>query len=229
MKKLEGLSSKYFHASVKHVSVIGDNAPQNKQLFHTVGVLDAAIDRSLKVTFTYNSFGTDKELHPRLTPEGAAKRYSVSPYQMVVVNGRYYLICSTTNHLNVSHYRIDKITDIELTEECSVPMRDIKGLEHGLNLPRHLVEHMNMLIGEAVPVTFRFNRSVINEAVDTFGTDIIFSRETEDTVDAMVCVNRQAMKIWALQHLTTVQVLTPAQLVADIREELRAGMDRYTE
>ena len=223
------MSSKYFRAGVKHVSVLGDNAPQNKQLFHTVEVLDTAIEQGKKVLFNYNSYDTDRELHPRLTPEGNIKRYSVSPYQMAVVNGRYYLICSTTNHRNVSHYRVDKITEIQLSEESIVPMREIKGLEHGLNLPKHLVEHMNMLIGEAVPVTFRFSKSIINEAVDTFGTDIIFSRETENTVDAMVCVNRQAMKIWALQHLTTVDVLSPSELVSDIRDELRSGLTKYAE
>ena len=106
--KLEKLSSEYFSARVKHVRTLPDNAPPNKQLFLTIGVLDEAISRKRKVTFRYLSFGTDRRLHPRLGADGDEKLYTVNPYQMAAANGWYYLICSTCYY----RYRLHFIRNI---------------------------------------------------------------------------------------------------------------------
>lgn len=35
------------------------------------------------------------------------------------------------------------------------PMKKVKGLENGLNLPKHMAEHIYMFTGESAAVTFR--------------------------------------------------------------------------
>ena len=47
-----------------------------------------------QVSFTYNSYGTDKKLHPRRDSAGNIREYIVNPYQIAAANGRYYLICN---------------------------------------------------------------------------------------------------------------------------------------
>ncbi len=44
----------------------------------------------------YAEYGIDKKLYPRKNDDGTVKSYTVSPYQMVATNGRYYLICNRT-------------------------------------------------------------------------------------------------------------------------------------
>ena len=227
VEKLEHLSNRYFRSRIKHISVVSDTSPQNRQLFLTVEALDEAITNGKKVEFSYNEFGTDKELHLRKNKEGEIRRYTVNPYRMVAVNGRYYLICSAFNYDNVSHYRLDRISDITVTDENARPMTEIKGLEHGLDLPKHLAEHVNMLIGESVHVSFWFDRGTLNEIMDTFGNDILFTQETDSRVKATVYVNEQAMRTWAEQHPTTVQVISPESLVEDIKNDFRAALSVY--
>jgi len=67
-------------------------------------VLDEAINKGRQIAFTYNEFGTDKKLHPRKNAEGKVREYIVNPYQLVVANGRYYLICNYDKYDNVSNY-----------------------------------------------------------------------------------------------------------------------------
>ena len=227
VEKLEHLSNRYFRSRIKHISVVSDTAPQNRQLFLTIEALDEAISNGKKVEFSYNEFGTDKELHLRKNKEGEIRRYIVNPYRMVAVNGRYYLICSAFNYDNVSHYRLDRISDIVVSEETVRPMKEIKGLEHGLDLPKHLAEHVNMLIGESIHVSFWFERSTLNEIMDTFGNDILFTQETDNRVKATVYVNEQAMRTWAEQHPTTVQVISPQSLVDDIKNDFKAALKIY--
>lgn len=227
VEKLEGLSNTYFRSRVKHIRTMPENAPENKQLFYTIEVLDEAISKGKKVSFHYNSFGLDKTLHPRESREGGIKEYTVSPYQIAATNGRYYLICNTDPHDNVSHYRLDRITDIRLLDDAAKAADGVKGLEHGINLPQHMAEHIYMFSGESIPVSFRMKTYILNDVIDWFGTDVEFSDADGDEVTAHVKVNLQAMRLWAVQYGPHVQILSPDYLVKDVIADLQRAINNY--
>ena len=199
VEKLEGLSNVYFRSRVKHIRTMPDTAPQNKQLFYTIELLDEAISKGRKVSFHYLTYGLDKQRYLRSGEDGKPKEYTVSPYQMAAANGRYYLICCTDPHDNVSHYRLDRIADIRMTDEPARPARTVQGLEHGVDLPNHMAEHVYMFAGPSQPVTFRMKKYLTDDVIDWFGTDVQFSDEDEEAVTARVRVNLQAMRRWAVQ------------------------------
>ena len=132
-----------------------DLSLHSQQLFYTIEVLDEAISKGRQVSFTYNSYGTDKKLHPRRDSAGNVREYIVNPYQIAAANGRYYLICNYDKYDNVAHYRLDRITNIKLLPIPAKPMEQVKGLEHGFDLPRHMAEHVYLFPGESGVVTFR--------------------------------------------------------------------------
>ena len=225
--KLEGLSNRYFKSRVKHIQTLPDNASDNKQLFYTIEVLDKAITKGRQVSFHYNEYGTDKQIHPRRRSDGEVREYVINPYQMAAVNGRYYLICNYDKYDNVSNYRLDRITDIKLLNTPVKPMDQVKGLENGLNLPKHMAEHVYMFTGESVPVTFRAKKYLVSEIIDWFGKDIRFQDETEEEVTVRVMVNLEAMRKWALQYAVHVKVLSPQKLVDMVKEDIKKVMEWY--
>lgn len=230
VRKLEGLSSKYFAAKVRHVSNMQETGvPQNPQLFYNVEILDEAIEKGRKVSFFYNEFGTDKAMHPRRDENGKPREYLVNPYQMVAANGRYYLICNYDKYEDAANYRVDRITDIRLLDTPAKPMEKVRGLEHGLDLPRHMAEHIYMFTGESGPVTFRAKRYLLSEVIDWFGTEIQLSEITEETVTVRVTVNLEAMRRWALQYALHVKVLSPQSLAEGVCGDLERALEAYRE
>ncbi len=227
VEKLEGLSNTYFRSRVRHIRTMPDTMPPNKQLFYTIEVLDDAISQMKQAAFRYNSYGVDKKLHPRLNEDGSVKEYIVSPYQIAAANGRYYLICNTQPHDNVSHYRLDRITDIRLLDTAIRPAKTVQGLEHGFDLPKHMAEHLYMFSGESRPVRFRMKKSILNDVIDWFGTDIRFSDESSDEVTASVSVNLKAMRLWAIQYGPYVKVLSPESLAYDVKKNLMQALEQY--
>ena len=227
--KLEGLSSRYFMSRVRHIRTMPDNAPANKQLFYTIEIIDEALECGRQISFTYNEYGTDKKLHPRKNNDGAVRTYIVNPYQMAATNGRYYLIGNYDKYDNIANYRLDRITNIKLLDTPSKPKRDVRGLEQGLDLPRHMMEHIYMFSGESAPVTFRMKKYIVNDVIDWFGRDIVFFDETDDEVSAKVTVNLNAMRRWAMQYALHVKVLTPSELANGVREDLKAAAEWYEE
>ncbi len=227
VEKLEGLSNEYFAYRIRHIRNLPENMPENKELFYIISVLDEAIANKKKVIFHYNEYGTDKKLHIRLRDDGKPAEYVVNPYQMVATNGRYYLICNYDKYDNVSNYRIDRITDIRLTDDKVKPQKNVKGLEKGLDLPRHMAEHIYMFSGESATVVFRADKKIVSSIIDWFGRDISFFDEDEKEVSVSVYVNLDAMKYWIMQYSGHVRVLGPQSLVDTIKADLEEIYNKY--
>ena len=135
ISKLESLSNRYFRSRVKHIKTMPDLSLHSQQLFYTIEVLDEAIGKHRQISFTYNSYGTDKRLHPRRDSNGGIREYVVNPYQIAAANGRYYLICNYDKYDDVANYRLDRITNIKLLPTPAKPMEKVKELENGFDLP----------------------------------------------------------------------------------------------
>ena len=220
--KLEGLSNRYFKSRVRFISTLPETAPENRELFYTIEILDEAIANGKQVAFTYNEYGTDKKLHPKRQRE-----YIVNPYQMAATNGRYYLIGNYDKYDNLANYRLDRITGIRLLDTPVKPVRQVEGMKNGLYLPKHMAEHLYMFSGESVPVTFRMKKTILNDVIDWFGTEIVFFDETEDEVTARVTVNWSAMRYWAQQYCRFVRILTPTDLADTVKSDLQGALENY--
>lgn len=227
IEKLEGLSNERFRSHVKHICSMPADVLDNKQLFYTIEQLDDAISRGKQVEFTYCSYGTDKKLHPNLNRIGKPRRLLINPYQMAATNGRYYLICNMNRHDDVGHYRVDRITDIRVLDTPVKPKSQVRGLEHGFDLPKHMAEHLYMYPGESIRVLFRAKKYVLNDIMDWFGKDVTLTNETDETVDVSVIVNRTAMEMWAMQYALHVEVLEPEELREKMKENIGKAEKMY--
>lgn len=219
--KLKGLSNRWFKSRVRFISKLPETAPENTELFYTIDLLDEAIADGKQVAFTYNTYGTDRKLHPRRERE-----YIVNPYQMAAINGRYYLIGNYDKYDNIANYRLDRITNIRLLDSPRKPEDKVPELK-GWTLPKHMAEHLYMFSGESVPVNFRMKKHVLNDVIDWFGTEISFYDETEDQVTACVTVNWHAMRHWALQYCRHVCILSPTDLAEQVQQDLVGALDNY--
>ena len=84
-----------------------------------------------------------------------------------------------------------------------------------------------MFAGKSETVTFRMKKYLINDVIDWFGTDVIFSDEDADSVTARVRVNLQAMRRWAVQYGPHVRVLSPAGLVEEVKSDTIQAEENY--
>lgn len=205
IEKLKGLSNIYFDKKVKHICNLPENQPENKELFYTIDILDEAISQNKQVSFVYNAYGIDKKLHPR-----REERYIVNPYQMVATNGRYYLICNYDKYDELSNYRIDRITKIIMLDTPAKPLKS------GINLPKHMAEHIYMFAGDSVRAQFRAKNYIIDQVIDWYGKDATIIPENDEECIVTVNVNKNAFFCWAMQYGEHIEVLEPI----DIREKI---------
>ena len=208
----------------------GENAakylhrPPAKQLMFTVDLICEAIRQDCMVQFRYCSFvlkDNQIQLEPRLREDGNERLYIVSPYEIVVSNGRYYLVCCKEPHETISYYRIDRISDIELLPSLMrLPLKDLRA--DAAEYPRHPAERLYMFSGDAVTCTLRIQPDVLNDVVDWFGEDAAVEANEDNTLLITVNVQPTAMHHWAMQYGGAVEVLSPQSL----RQEIAATVHR---
>ncbi len=227
VRKLETLSSRHFKSNVSAMSGIQEKALTNPQLFFTLAVLNEAISKHHQVAFTYNGVGLDMKLSPRLDRNGNPIRYLVNPYRMVVANGRHYLIGNHDRHNNISHLRVDRITEIEHVDHPAKPLSQVEGMEKGLSLPTHMAEHIYMFSGPSEQVVFATPQDMLDSVVDWFGTRVKVKRTDAAMLEVAVMVNKRAMRYWALQYARYVTILAPEDLVQQVRGDFEEAAGRY--
>lgn len=224
--KLQSLGNKYFRSSVSDItrpSSLIRTESQNTQ--YSVDAIYKAIQQNRKISFRYSYYGTD------LMPHDRGKDYIMNPYRMVMSNGHYYLLGNLDKYDDVSYYRIDKMSRVEILDEKRKPMKDVSGLEKGLDIAEILGENIYMFQGKSSYVKLKCKSNMMDELVDWFGTNIKVMFEDKTTGDIVVRVscNHKAMMYWAMQNGIWAEVLEPLNLRKEIAAMSRGIAEKYSD
>ena len=220
IEKLCNLSNVYFRSHVKNIHSVGQwSKTDNNTLFYSISVIDEAIERGRQVKFYYNKYSTDRKLHHTSKPH-------VSPYQLILHNQRYYLMAFSEKWKNLTFYRLDRITDIQLSEEPATPMSEIEGLEHGINYRALATALPYMFTDKIERVEFYTDEGIVDQIVDWFGENARFEKK-DGRLKATVYASPMAMEYWAMQYLNYVEVVHPESLRNKIKENLIQATKKY--
>lgn len=221
VEKLESLSNIYFKSRCRFISRMPDMEADNHQLFLNIEMLDEAISRERKVSFKYLEYRTDKKLHPKQREDGTERVYIISPYQMAVREGKYYLICNYDKYDDISNYRLDRISDLKILEEKAKPFKSLKWSNRGsLDLEAFMKQHPYMFSSDNIHAKLRITKLMIGEVIDTFGKDVTFSDEDDQGVTVSLTNNEMAIEEFVKRYIPDVVVLTPSLIRKQFIKEL---------
>lgn len=223
IEKLKKLGNKYFEPKVNHISNLSElQHTKNPQVMNTIDKINDAIENKKKIKFIYNDYGTDFEMYPKLKSP-----YIVNPYQMVANNSYYYLVGNYDKYDDISHYRLDRMTDVEILDKENI--KNLKDLVQNFNLPKHMAEHIYMFSGESVNIKILAQKNLMNDLIDWYGTDFkILEKNDNDMIVSLKC-NEKAFECWALQYGKYIEVLEPIDLRKKIVDDIASMYEKYKE
>lgn len=216
------LTSKHFRANAKYIHSVNDwGKTDNQALFYNIELADQAIAGGKRLEYDYNKYGTDLKLHK-------SSHQIVSPYRMILHNQRYYLMAYSEYWGNMVFHRLDRITDMSVTEENATSLTKIPGYEHGISSKELAETKPYMYSDQPETIDMLADASIIDQVVDWFGTGIRV-RATDDPARVKVTLKASpnAMEHWAMQYIDYVEVTAPESLRKKIREALQNGVEKY--
>lgn len=221
--RLCGLSNKYFRASVRHIHSVNDwSKTDNQALFYNIELVDTAIEQKLRIAYDYNKIGIDKKLHK-------SSYQVVSPYQLILHNQRYYLMAYSEYWGNMVFHRLDRITNMKLTEKKATDLQTIPGYKNGIDYKKLSSSMPYMYSDEPERIDFVADAGIVDQIIDWFGNDIRIAKssDNENQVKVSVVASPNAMVHWAMQYIDYVEIIAPESIRERICKSLQNGMKKY--
>lgn len=200
--KLQSLLSIYKRKNFKYLK--DSSAETTREIFLNIEILQEAILNKRKVSFIYLQYDLNKKLVPRKN-----ELYVVNPFDMIVKNSKYYLICSKDPYTNISFYRLDLMKNIKILNDSSSEFNyeDVK---------KQTKNSIYAFSGNEEKVILRCKNQVIDYLLEEFGNDVNIEKEDEEFFIAKFNAPTKGLVYWALQFLEYVEVIEPK----NIREKI---------
>ena len=214
IKKIESLTSVYDAQLLRRQLYVKNRIKtMNESIYYNVDELHRGIAENRKIRFHYFEYTVRKER--RFRRNGAW--YVLSPYALSWDDENYYLVGFDSEAGIIKHFRVDKMADIQVTEEP----RDGEEIYAALDMGVYARKTFGMFTGEETSVRLRFEKDLVGAVIDRLGRDVMLVPDGEDhfTVRTNVIVSPQFFA-WVLGFGNKAKILEPESVVRKLREHL---------
>ncbi|MBR6102465.1 MAG: WYL domain-containing protein [Ruminococcus sp.] len=222
ISKLQRITNKFTAAQLGRAIYIAQrsrNKSINETIYYSINTIQNAILKKRKITFKYYTYNSMKK---RQLKHGG-EPYLVSPNELVWENDNYYLTCVCHNHGRVCRYRVDRMTEVTITDSKIAPFTDDEKRE--LDSYKSLY---SMYGGEKRELKIQFDNSLMDVVIDRFGENVECMKNSETTF-VIRCEVQLAPTFWGwlFQFGTKVRILDPSDVVREARQRLNDMLDKY--
>lgn len=221
IKKVEGLTSLH-EGQLLHRQVYVANRikTMNESIYYNIDEIHTAISMGKKIQFQYFEWTLNKER--KYKKQG--KPYCISPWALTWDDENYYMIGFDSEAQIIKHYRVDKMTNITLTEEPRDGQEHFQQFDMGL----YSKKMFGMFNGQEETVKLLFANQLIGVVLDRFGKDISIVPYDENhfTIHVKVAVSPQFFS-WVFGFATEVKILSPQYVVDLYQEKLKDVTQLY--
>ena len=214
IKKIENLTSVYDAQTLsRQVYVKNRIKTMNESIYYNVDEIHRGIAANRKIRFHYFEYTVQKERRFRR----AGAWYIISPYALSWDDENYYLVGFDSEAGRIKHFRVDKMTDIDVTEE----ERDGREIYAALDMGEYARKTFGMFTGEETSVQLRFENHLVGAVIDRLGRDVMLIPDGTDhfTVRTDVVVSPQFFA-WVCGFGNQAKILEPEHVVADMKSHL---------
>ena len=201
----------------RDVVVSGRVKSMNETIYYNVDTIQDAIAENRQISFRYFDFDLDRQRVYR------NRDYQASPYGLCQDNENCYLLALSPRH-GITSYRVDRMSDISLTEEARVPCPELTGKK----LTEYAGKMFQMFSGDRVQVKLRFHRDLSNAVIDRFGTETMLIPDGEEHFVFTVNVAVSPMFLsWVIGFGSKAKILYPQSVIDACKAMCQEALSQY--
>ena len=221
IKKIESLASDHQGIQLhRQVLIAGRVKTMNESIYYNVDKLHAAINSDKQIRFRYYDWNLEKRLQARYD----GMWYQRSPWALMWDDEMYYLVVYDAKHENITHYRVDKMKEIEILDED----REGKEAFEDFNLADYTKSLFGMYAGEETKVTLEGENYMVGVLIDRFGKDIIIVPVDDNHFQTTVTVAVSSHFLgWIISLGGGIRIVSPDSVVDQMKNMIRELNKQY--
>lgn len=219
LEKLKLLTSEHIAKTLDiRFRISSSYKDENKETRFTIDRIQNAMTERKIIRFHYGHYNVDKQFIAKRKGEW----YVVRPLELIWNQDNYYLIGFFIPEKKIKHYRVDRMRDVEITEQSyDYQSFDLNGYANHV---------FNMYNGPTQSVTIRFSNHMATVVIDRFGIHVPIKKVDEHsfeiTTEAKVS---DGLVQWLLSCGKNAVVVSPEHLVRRMAEETEQIYANYTQ
>ena len=152
------------------------------------------------------------------------KRYVFNPLSLIWSKDNYYLLCYDDRHDGTSRYRIDKMEDVTVEAEPILEKEEFSDFDS----ETYRKQIFSMFGGELEEVTIQFDKELLSDIYDKFGTDIEIQRKYGGTLETTLSVQvSKTFFLWVVGTLGKVKIIEPNNVKERFDSFVKEITDNY--
>ena len=206
--------SAYQAEKIKHDAFLTDRVKTtNRAVLNSISTINEAMSTRLdgkshipeKIRFKYLKFSIDDV--GQQVERRRGQNYTVSPFHFIINDGNYYMLAFDDKSQVIKTYRVDRMKNVELTGE---PREGDEAFAK-VDIRSFAQRTISMYSGKQERITIRFVMSLLDTAIEQFGTkDVRFKKldETHFTMTATLDISEHLFG-WLLRFGKRVKIISP--------------------
>ncbi len=224
--KLRHLTSIYQGSELDRIKgIAGRPKNRNEGIFYTIDSLHYAIQNKRKVHFSYYRH----MIRGGRIVSQKSHEFTVSPYALIWNDGKYYLVANYDKYDNFSHYRIDRIRQVDVLSESSRPLSQFSRYDEIFDENDYLGGVFGMYAGSYEDYVYlRCSSECLEHLIDRFGQDITCEACDDRFFTVRVkAVVSEGLVSWILAQRGGVRAVYPPELADKVRSTLSGMLAQY--
>lgn len=218
--KIETLTSVHEARKLnRHIFIQGRPKTANDEIYEAIDTIHEAIITNRQVRFRYFDWTIKKEKSFR--HDGIA--YEMSPWALAWNEEKYYLIAYDSEQEIIKHFRIDKMTDVDIIDE------ERAGQDHFADF--HLDAYSNrvfgMFSGDERRVTLSCTADMIGVILDRFGKEVMIMPDARGFRITVPVVISPWFFSWLFGFSAKIRIEAPADVREEYRRQLTKNLQEY--
>lgn len=221
IKKIESLASRYEASQLQRQVYVTERVKtRNESVYYNIDAIHTAIGENSKITFKYFQW----DVHKKMVLKKGGALYEVSPWALAWEDENYYLVAFDSEEDIIKHFRVDKMMDIELTNE----KREGKSHFKEFDMAVYAKKVFGMFSGEEQNVKLLCENDMAGVMIDRFGKDIMLIPVDEEhfTTNVKVVASKQFFG-WVFALGNKVKIIEPESVVKEIKTEAEQLLRQY--
>lgn len=174
----------------------------DESVYYNVDVISRAILEDKQIRFKYYDYDMKKQRFLRHNGE----YYKTSPFVLIWVDQNYYLLSVGQTEDEIRHFRVDRMTGIEMLEEDRTGKNVIKEAD----ISTYTTKVFYMFTGKEETVSVKFDQSLMGTVIDRFGKDVPIYKEGETHFIATLhVVVSQQFYAWLFAFGDKAEIIEP--------------------
>lgn len=202
---------------------IGGVKCKNDEVLNIIDIVDRAITARRQITFLY----IKRDASKREIPQRSGERYRVSPYALIWMQDRYYMVCNMEGRNDITHFRLDRMRSVRSDMAPWRHFGEVSEYKTEFKVSEYAAHCMNMYGGEAERIRIRCDTSLASEVLDRFGEDTIMQKESAEKFVALIEAAGDGFLSWAAQFGAKLEIVYPESLREKMRTRLEEAAALY--